>query len=48
MMEIYNANMERIESPDLSLGWLEESTRIQHHDAVDGVEYDTDPFRKRD
>lgn len=38
MMEIYNEQMERIESPDLSLGRLERSTRTVHHEAVQGVE----------
>lgn len=37
-MEIYNERMELIESPDLELGWLEDSTRVIHHDAVEGVE----------
>lgn len=37
-MEIYNESMERIEAPDLSLGWLEDSTRTVHHEAVEGVE----------
>ena len=37
-MEIYNTNMERIENPDLSLGYLKPSTRTEHHDAVEGVE----------
>lgn len=36
-MEIYNENMERIENPDMTLGWLEDSTRTVHHDAVPGV-----------
>lgn len=38
MMEIYNENMERIENPDLSLGYLKNSTRTAHHEAVQGVE----------
>lgn len=38
MTEIYNENMERIENPDLSLGYLKPSTRIEHHEAVEGVE----------
>ena len=37
-MEIYNDNMERIENPDLSLGYLKNSTRTEHHEAVQGVE----------
>ena len=37
-MEIYNENMELIENPDLSLGYLKDSMRTVHHDAVDGVE----------
>lgn len=37
-MEIYNENMERIENPDLSLGYLKPSTRTEHHAAVKGVE----------
>lgn len=45
MNEIYNENMERIENPDLSLGYLTDSTRTEHHEAVDGVQevwhYDT-------
>ena len=36
-MEIYNEQMERIESPDLTLGYLTDSTRTEHHDAVEGV-----------
>jgi len=36
-MEIYNENMERIENPDLSLGYLRNSTRTEHHEAVEGV-----------
>ena len=38
MNEIYNENMERIENPDLSLGYLTDSTRTEHHEAVDGVQ----------
>ena len=30
--------MERIENPDLSLGYLKNSTRTEHHEAVQGVE----------
>lgn len=37
-MEIYNQNMELIENPDLSLGYLKESIRTEHHEAVEGVE----------
>lgn len=37
-MEIYNQNMERIENPDLSLGYLKPSTRTEHHEAVEGVQ----------
>lgn len=37
-MEIYNEQMERIENPDLSLGYLRPSTRTEHHDAVEGVQ----------
>ena len=38
MNEIYNENMERIENPDLSLGYLTDSTRTEHHEAVEGVQ----------
>lgn len=38
MMEIYNEQMERIENPDLALGWLKPSARTEHHEAVEGVE----------
>ena len=38
MTEIYNEAMEPIENPDLSLGYLTDSTRTVHHDAVEGVE----------
>lgn len=37
MNEIYNENMERIENPDLKLGYLRPGTRTEHHDAVEGV-----------
>lgn len=37
-MEIYNEAMERIENPDLSLGYLKPSTRTEHHEAVEGVQ----------
>ena len=36
-MEIYNERMERIENPDLSLGYLTPGTRTEHHEAVQGV-----------
>lgn len=37
-MEIYNQNMEQIENPDLSLGYLKSGTRTEHHETVQGVE----------
>ena len=37
MNEIYNENMELIENPDLTLGYITDSTRTEHHDAVEGV-----------
>lgn len=37
-MEIYNQNMELIENPDMTLGYLKHSTRTEHHEAVQGVE----------
>lgn len=37
MKEIYNEQMERIENPDLTLGYLKSGTRAVHHDAVEGV-----------
>ena len=37
MNEIYNENMDPIENPDLSLGYLTASTRTVHHEAVDAV-----------
>ena len=37
MNEIYNENMERIENPDLTLGYLRPGTRTVHHDVVEGV-----------
>ena len=37
-MEIYNEQMELIESPDLTLGWLEDSSRTVHHEAVEAVQ----------
>lgn len=38
MLEIYNENMERIESPNLTLGYLKPGTRTVHHEAVEGVQ----------
>ena len=38
MMEIYNENMELIENPDLSLGYIKPGTRTEHHEAVEGVQ----------
>jgi len=37
-MEIYNEQMELIENPDLSFGYLKLSTRTEHHEAIEGVE----------
>lgn len=37
MSEIYGENMERIENPDLTLGYLTPGTRTVHHDAEEGV-----------
>lgn len=37
-MEIYNEQMERIENPDLNLGWLEDTFRTVHHEAIEAVE----------
>ena len=37
-MEIYNENMEPIENPDLSLGYLKPSTRTEHRPAVESVQ----------
>lgn len=37
MNEIYNEIMERIENPDLTLGYLRPGTRTEHHEAVEGV-----------
>lgn len=37
MNEIYTESMERIENPDLTLGYLKTGTRTEHHEAVDGV-----------
>lgn len=38
MNEIYNENMEHIENPDLTLGYLKPGTRTEHHEAVEGVQ----------
>ena len=38
MEEIYSEQMERIENPDLTLGYLKPSTRTEHHEAVEGVQ----------
>lgn len=38
MREIYNEQMERIEHPDLTLGYLRLGTRTEHHEAVEGVQ----------
>ena len=38
MNEIYNENMELIENPDLTLGYLRPGTRTEHHEAVEGVQ----------
>lgn len=38
MNETYNENMERIENPDLTLGYLKPGTRTVHHEAVQGVQ----------
>lgn len=38
MNEIYNESMERIENPDLTLGYLKPGTRTEHHEAVEGVQ----------
>lgn len=37
LMRIYDESMEPIGFPDLSLGWLENSTFTVHHEAVEGV-----------
>lgn len=37
MGEIYNEQMEHIENPDLTLGYLRPGTRTEHHEAVEGV-----------
>lgn len=36
-MEIYNEDMELIENPDLIRGYLEDRTRTEHHEAVEGI-----------
>lgn len=38
MNEIYSEAMERIEHPDLTLGYLKPGTRTEHHEAVRGVD----------
>ena len=38
MTEIYNEQMEKIENPDLSLGYLKSSTRTEYHEAIEVVE----------
>ena len=37
MNEIYNENMEHIENPDLTLGYLKSDMRVEHHNAIEGV-----------
>ena len=37
-MEIFNENMELIENPDMTIGYLKDSTRTVHHEAVEGIE----------
>ena len=37
MNEIYNENMDRVEHPDLTLGYLRPGTRTVHHESVEGV-----------
>ena len=37
MEEIYNEQMERIENPDQTLGYLKSDTRVEHHNAIEGV-----------
>lgn len=36
-MEIYNEKMERMEKADTALGWLEESVRVLHHEAIEAI-----------
>ena len=38
MGEIYNEQMEHIENPDLTLGYLRPGTRTEHHEAVEDVQ----------
>lgn len=38
MGEIYNEQMEHIENPDLTLGYLRPGTRTEHHESVEGVQ----------
>lgn len=38
MREIYNEQMEHIENPDLTLGYLKSGTRTKYHEAVEGVQ----------
>lgn len=38
MNKIYNENMEIMENPNLSLGYLKNSTKTVHHEAVKGVQ----------
>lgn len=37
-MEIYNEQMELLTDPDLELGYLTDSTKTVHHEAIEGVE----------
>lgn len=37
MGEIYNENMERIEHPDMTLGYLRPGMRVEHHNAIESV-----------
>lgn len=37
-MKTIDINGNPMENPDLSLGWLKDTTRTIHHDAVEGVE----------
>lgn len=37
-MEIYNENIESIENPDLTLGYLKPGTRTVHHEALEGLQ----------
>ena len=37
-MKIYNEQMEEIESPDLALGWLEDTVRRVEHEEVPAVQ----------